>query len=428
MLHTTDYFWFTNYVESDILWLDESLNWDESMSYVVADYLPLLSLTSSHFANTHHSTDWLTVTSFIEPIFVMETLSSFSPLILFLSTMLDSAIHLSVTNGSLSLLLHADYQDWVTTLVQHTPELIMAMCDWNTLVFSSNTYNVAPGAVFDIFQDTPSSKISEFVESFVLLITYTWLVTLVVNLLRIRTLSRAVDPYVTRIKYYFFSYACESRLQLEAVMEAFFLAILFLTMMIITFDDDREELIEFFNLRLFYLFLFTFMFHAWKHSIHYLSFLDASRMSSSSVTFILGQFLFDMLNLFGFALRFVLLMMRLNIYDGVDDILDSYYIAFVDFDEDEYFLETFPNASSFSFFDTDVQDDRSFMQEDESDLIIDLYTIYAVLWGKYVFYLSFILEEFARVGLALFVTYILMFEINAVNRSRNEDFYFAAKR
>jgi fumarate reductase subunit C len=68
------------------------------------------------------------------------------------------------------------------------------------------------------------------------------------------------------------------------------------------------------------------------------------------------------------------------------------------------------------------------MQEDESDLIIDLYTIYAVLWGKYVFYLSFILEEFARVGLALFVTYILMFEINAVNRSRNEDFYFAAKR
>jgi hypothetical protein len=102
-------------------------------------------------------------------------------------------------------------------------------------------------------------------------------------------------------------------------------------------------------------------------------------MSSSSVTFILGQFLFDMLNLFGFALRFVLLMMRLNIYDGVDDILDSYYIAFVDFDEDEYFLETFPNASSFSFFDTDVQDDRSFMQEDESDLIIDLYTIYAVL-------------------------------------------------
>lgn len=151
-------------------------------------------------------------------------------------------------------------------------------------------------------------------------------------------------------------------------------------------------------------------------------------MSSSSVTFIFGQFLFDMLNLFGFSLRFVLLMLRLNIYDGVDDILDSYYIVFVDFDEDEYFLETLPNASAFSFFDTDVQDDRSFLLEDESDLTIDLYTIYAVIWGKYVLYLFFILEEFARVGLALFVTYILMFEINAVNRSRSEDQYLNAKR
>jgi hypothetical protein len=135
-----------------------------------------------------------------------------------------------------------------------------------------------------------------------------------------------------------------------------------------------------------------------------------------------------MLNLFGFSLRFVLLMLRLNIYDGVDDILDSYYIVFVDFDEDEYFLETLPNASSFSFFDTDVHDDRSFLLEDESDLTVDLYTIYAVIWGKYVLYLFFILEEFARVGLALFVTYILMFEINAVNRSRNEDNYLNVKK
>jgi hypothetical protein len=75
-----------------------------------------------------------------------------------------------------------------------------------------------------------------------------------------------------------------------------------------------------------------------------------------------------------------------------------------------------------------VHDDRSFLLEDESDLTVDLYTIYAVIWGKYVLYLFFILEEFARVGLALFVTYILMFEINAVNRSRNEDHYLSAKR
>ena len=102
-------------------------------------------------------------------------------------------------------------------------------------------------------------------------------------------------------------------------------------------------------------------------------------METSSVAFITSQFLFDVLNVFGFAMRFLLLMLRLNIYDGVDDILDSYYIFLIDFDEDEYFFETFPNASSFSFFDTDVHDDRSFLQEDEADLVVDLYTIYFVL-------------------------------------------------
>lgn len=40
----------------------------------------------------------------------------------------------------------------------------------------------------------------------------------------------------------------------------------------------------------------------------------------------------------------------------------------------------------------------------------------------------FILEEIARVTLALYVTYLLIFEINAVNRSYAEDNYFEIKR
>ena len=68
-------------------------------------------------------------------------------------------------------------------------------------------------------------------------------------MLRVRSISKSVDAYVTRVKYYFFSLACEQRLQTEAVLEAVFLTFLFLTMMIMTFDDDREEVIEFFNLK-----------------------------------------------------------------------------------------------------------------------------------------------------------------------------------
>ena len=143
---------------------------------------------------------------------------------------------------------------------------------------------------------------------------------------------------------------------------------------------------------------------------------------------IFSQFLFDLLNLVGFTLRFVLLMARLNIYDGVDDILDSWYITLIDFDEDEYYVDSLVDVMSYSFFDSDVQDDRSFLLEDELDLAVDFYTLYAIVFGKYVFYLAFILEEFARVGLALFVTYLIIFEINAVNRSYDEDLFFQSKQ
>ena len=312
MLHMTDYSWFTNYVESDILWLDESLNWDESLNSVVADYVPLLSLTSSYFTNTHFATDWLAVSSFIEPVLMFEIVETFQPMILFLAFVVDLAIELNITYAMHGFLLHADYQDWVTTLIYHAPELILAIHDWNSLVFSSNTYAASAGAVFDVFQDTPSSKISEFVESFVLLLGYVWLSTLAINVLRLQPVARAVNPMLSRFYYYAASYAAESRLQMNAVIEASFLAFAFLLMMVMTFDDDREEIIEFFNLHLFYLFLLTFVLHAWKYSVHYLSFLDASRMSSSSVVFIAGQFLFDLLNLIGFALRFILLSKTLE--------------------------------------------------------------------------------------------------------------------
>lgn len=121
-------------------------------------------------------------------------------------------------------------------------------------------------------------------------------------------------------------------------------------------------------------------------------------------------------------------MLRLNIYDTLDDVLESYYIFLTDFEEDENFLDTFPNGSSFAFFDTDVHDDRSFLQEDEADLVIDLYTIYSMLWGKFVLFVFFFLDEIFRVVLALYVTFTLMFEVNATNRSRSEDAYILNKR
>ena len=83
----------------------------------------------------------------------------------------------------------------------------------------------------------------------------------IVRSLRLRKISQSVNPYIARLYFYLLSYACETRLQVDAVFEAFFLVALFFGMMILTFDDDREEVIEFINLGLFYLFLTVFAIH-----------------------------------------------------------------------------------------------------------------------------------------------------------------------
>jgi hypothetical protein len=50
------------------------------------------------------------------------------------------------------------------------------------------------------------------------------------------------------------------------------------------------------------------------------------------------------------------------------------------------------------------------------------------MWGKFTFFVFFILEEIVRVALAFYVTYLILFEIHAINRSYVEDTYFGTKR
>jgi len=149
-------------------------------------------------------------------------------------------------------------------------------------------------------------------------------------------------------------------------------------MMIATFDDDQEELMEFFVGVSFYAFLGVFVYFLYRYSLHYFSFLDATTSQGRTVGLI-KQCGNDIANTLSLMLRFLVLMVRLNIYDGVDDILDSYFIFVCDFDDDEYFSELFFSIFSVMFFDTDVNDDRSFFLEDELDLSIDFFSLYFIL-------------------------------------------------
>jgi hypothetical protein len=149
-------------------------------------------------------------------------------------------------------------------------------------------------------------------------------------------------------------------------------------MMIATFDDDQEELMEFFVSSSFYMFLAVFFYFLFKYSIHYFSFLEDSTGDLRALS-IFSQFSKDGANSFGLALRFGILMVRLNIYDFLDDALDSYYIFVGDFDDDEYFIDLVFPIFSILIFDTDNNDDRSFFFEDELDFSCDLFSLYFII-------------------------------------------------
>jgi hypothetical protein len=194
------------------------------------------------------------------------------------------------------------------------------------------------------------------------------------------------------------------------------------------FDDDKEELIEYLDNMFFYFFTFTLLYFFYKHSIHYFSFLEASSTGSRSIMFLLTQFKGDFLAFFSMILRFYSLLLRLNVYDILDDCLDFYYIFIGDFDDDEYIQDLFFSIHGTIFFTTDNQDDRSFLLEDESDFFHDFFYMYFMIWGKLFYFLFYTVELTARFGLAFYVIYLVLFEIYGVNCAYREDNFFNSKK
>lgn len=197
--------------------------------------------------------------------------------------------------------------------------------------------------------------------------------------------------------------------------------------LLMTYDDVNVELVESLNGFICYFFLFIIFYLLYKYSIHYFAFLENSVSDGYSTSFIAKQFVRDVSNTFALFLRFFLLLFRLNIYDGLDDFLDSYYIFFIDFDEDSYFDELFFNFNFFFYF-SDNREDVIFYNPTEYSFWSDLYSKYFIIFGKIFFFWLFILEEIFRVSLALYISYLIVFEVHAVNTSFSEDSFLTQKR
>lgn len=194
-----------------------------------------------------------------------------------------------------------------------------------------------------------------------------------------------------------------------------------------TFDDDQEEMIELVDSLYVYFFIIITVYFVFRNSIHYLSFMEASISEKRSNGFI-SQWRADVANIVSVTFRFYMLIIRVNIYDVVEDVLDTYYVFVGDFDDDEYINELFFSLHGTLFFTMDNHDDRSFMYEDESDFSYDLYYMYYILWGKFAFFFFFTLEIAGKILLGFYISYLILFEVQAVNVSYQEDNYLLTKR
>jgi hypothetical protein len=144
-------------------------------------------------------------------------------------------------------------------------------------------------------------------------------------------------------------------------------------MLIATFDDDKEEFIENFDVAFFYFFCFIIFYLLYKYSIHYFAFLEASVTEGRSVAFLTKQFFRDFINSFALLLRFFILLFRLNVYDTLDDFYDSYYIYVGDFDDDEYLTELFFSYYPYMFYEFDSKGDELYSLENEHDFTLDFF-------------------------------------------------------
>lgn len=428
MILPAEYSWLESYLSNDSLWLEDALNWDEAFDLALSDVTIYSFLTTPFFYNSHFFTDSLIKLSFLDIMFLIETNKSTYSKELYDFFIWDLVSIIYNKFLPLQFLFYTDYQDFLMIMLYYSPELTLALTDYINTYWTNSTLSYVTSAVFDLYSDSLNSAISEFVEYFILFFFFVWIAILFVNIFHYTKWNNPLEIYFVRLYNYIYSMSKETRIQFEAMLFIFFLFFFYWTMLIATFDDDQEEFIEMFDVGCFYFFCVLIAYLFFKYSIHYFAFLEASVNEGRTVSFVTKQFFKDFMNTFALFLRFFILLFRLNIYDTLDDFHDCYYIFIGDFDEDEYFNELFFSVHSLLFYDFDVNDDRIYSLEEEHEFVFDFFYLYFLCWGKFFFFIFYILEEILRIALAFYICYLIAFEVHSVNCSFLEDNYFYSKR
>lgn len=417
----------STYVSSEQLWVNDCLNWEKISSIALSDTSFLSFLYNSSFISHHLLTDSITKFSTLDFLLIMSNNRHMSFQTLFLSFLLD--LHTDFFNLYLPYipLFSSSYQDSTSMVLLLSPDLILAFKEFYSTYFFESSINFLPAAVFDSFVNNLTYHVCDGAITFVTFFFYIW--TLVYFVLMGSSLKWSTNymNHMIRFQYFFYAVAKETRFQYEAVLQIFVFLIFYWVAALMTFDDDQEEMLELVNSLYVYFFTTLLCYIVYKHSIHIFAFFELTINEKRSNNFV-NQFRADLQNSVLIIVRFYMTIVRVNIYDTVEDILDTYYVFVGDFDDDEYVNELFFSLHGTLFFTMDNHDDRSFLLEDESDFSYDLYYLYYILWGKFAFFFFFTLEMAGKIILGLYISFLIIFEMQGVSASYQEDNYIVSKR
>ena len=340
----------------------------------------------------------------------------------------DLMTQTSVCFLSLASLLHSEYQEVFSTALIVAPELSLMLNDFSYIHSLLASFDITPATVSDLYRQNLSNNSLSIVFYELQVCMYAW--TCIFLFLPVLTLrwTLPISAQFLRFYYYIFSFARESQIQFEVVLQTFLFFLLYWVTTLMVFDDSQEELIEFMDLAFFYFFVLLVLYLGYKYSIHYFAFLDASITEGRTIGFVAKQVFKDFLNSLSLLLRVSILLFRINVYDTLDDFFDSYYIFVGDFDEDNYLNELFLSIQGSLLFVAENKSDSSYLLVEENNFLNDWFYIYFIVWGKIFYFYFFILELAARLALAFYICYLIIFEIHNVNCSYVEDNYFLNKR
>ena len=396
------------------------LNWEDISIFFFSDFFFIVKVVFHVFFSFFWSVNVLSYSSLLdlvfgllaEPFFFINAF--FFDMFLFILAVSGLNCSFIFIDTISSVFLHPEVVFFWQELISYNASLAVLNVSVN---YDSFSFNIVFGWIVD----------------YVLFFTWTvFILFLVLALTNLVSISRAIiltgsNFFFLKFILYGNNFAFENRLQLDWVL--FFLSFILFTWLplLMTYDDTNVEVIELLHSFICLFFLFIIFFLLYKYSVHYFSFLENTVSEGYSTSYIFKQFIRDVSNTFALFLRFFLLLFRLNIYDGLDDFLDSYYIFFIDFDEDSYFDEIFVSFD-FLFYFSDNREDVIFYKPLEFDWWGDLYSRFFILFGKFFFFWALILEEIFRVSLAFYISYLIIFEVHAVNLSFFEDRAYITKR